>query len=265
MRKFWVLLKINLQGQIEYRGDIAVWTFAGFVTPIVSLALWLTLSGSGSQLKLNHDEIVIYFLLASFVETITGAWAGYFIRQQIIDGEFSKYLLKPYSFLLYNLSQNLAEKVYKIFFLSLGISVVLIFFFNNLPLQNLFNPFLIVLFLISLVMAIFVTFVLDCALGLITFWFHDADFLRTYVFIISQLLSGALIPLVFLPEALRSIVIFLPFRYFLSFPIEIITNRLSGLELVQGFALQIFWTATIFVFYQYLYKGGVKVHQAFGS
>ncbi len=264
MGKFWVLMKLQWQGLLEYRGDLAIWTANNLLLPLFSLAAWLSLSGKGINLVLSRNDLVVYFLLVSLVEVLTGAWGGYFLSQQIIRGEFSMYLVKPLSVFVHYLSQNITEKIFKAFFMVIAIIIILVLF-NNISFESLLNPLSLLLFIPSLGMAILATFLLDCTIGLLTFWVQDIDFLRSYIFIIEELLSGVLIPLVFFPKAIYQFLTFLPFRYFVSFPVEVITNRLTIPELIFGLSLQIFWTSLFFIMYHYVYQKGVKAYQAYGS
>jgi ABC-2 type transport system permease protein len=55
------------------------------------------------------------------------------------------------------------------------------------------------------------------------------------------LLSGQLVPLVYWPEGLRDIVVWLPFAGLVQTPVEVFLGKASGAELAGLLALQVGW------------------------
>lgn len=247
---------------LEYRSDVLVWTVSGAIVPLVGLLVWLSIS-STQTLKFTQSDLILYFIFVMIVEVMVGAWGSWFISEQINTGAFSKYLLKPTSVFTEYLSQNLCEKIFKLSFLSIVILFLISSFSQNLNFSfNLINTFL---FFISLLLAIFLTFVLDMVLGLSAFWFHEIDFFKNWIGLANQLFSGKLIPIVFLPGVLFNISIFLPFRYFISFPVEVLLNKITPIEILYGFLTQIFWVAVFFGLYKLIYIKGIKLYQGYGG
>ena len=62
---------------------------------------------------------------------------------------------------------------------------------------------------------------------------------------IVQLTSGAVIPLVFFPEAVRKVFAVLPFASLISTPLNIFLGKFSAEEILQAFALQVLWIVII--------------------
>lgn len=61
-------------------------------------------------------------------------------------------------------------------------------------------------------------------------------------------LSGAIIPLPFMPEKVREFVELLPFAGMFNVPIRIYSGDLSGAEMIRGIELQCFWLVILVFF-----------------
>lgn len=232
--------------------------------PIVILAVWLA-AGQGIEAVFSQTEIVIYFLLVIIVNSLTGAWGAWFIQENIRTGDFSRYLLKPFSILADYAVNNLNEKCYKIFIV-LIIDTVLFYLLIGDFRQLIQLDFISIgLFLVSLAMAIVINFLLDMVMGLFAFWLQEIDFLKNSSAFAEVVFSGKLIPYAFLPPALAAIGTILPYRYIISFPIEVLLKKVEGVALVQGFAFQILWLLFFVLLYRLIYSQGVKTYQGFGG
>lgn len=265
LRLYWVYLKAEWQKFLEYRGDIFIFTLDGIIAPLLGLAVWLSISDA-TKLPLTRSELIIYFLVVFFVNTSTSAWAAYFIADEIKRGDFSKYLIRPFGMLEQNAIQNIAEKMHKLFFILL-VNLVLYFILFN---SHTFSPGQIsiptlILFIITLIIAAIIYFLIDIIIGLSAFWFTDVDFLRGMHSFARDFLSGKLIPIIMLPASLSSAALFSPYRYVVSFPVEVLLNKLSFDQLIIGLSVQLCWLFILIIFYKILYAKGITLYQGYGA
>lgn len=265
MKLFLILSKAYWQGLFEYRGNIVIWTITYAAIPLVSMAMWLAISATNIKLSFSKEELIIYFLLVIWVEVICSAWAASFLSKEIYDGTFSKYLVKPFNLILDYSSQNISEKFYKLVVISLFTTIFMFFVMKNLSIVSPFTIVSILMFIPSLIMAATISFLMNICIGLAAFWFHNIEFLRIYFGMAKQLLSGVIIPIAFLPESILSIAIVLPFRYELSFPIEVLLNKLNSEQLLIGFIVQIFWLIIVISAYKLILRKGIKSYQGYGG
>jgi len=78
-------------------------------------------------------------------------------------------------------------------------------------------------------------------------------------------LAGQIAPTGLLPGGLRTAAEWLPFRYMLGFPIEILLGRVQGDALVRGMILQLVWLAASGGLAYALWRLGVRRHAAVGG
>ena len=78
-------------------------------------------------------------------------------------------------------------------------------------------------------------------------------------------LSGMVIPLSFLPEAIEKVFLFLPFSSLNYTPVMIYMGKYGGTELLYCVGLQIFWVLFFFGLSKLLWKASVKRLSAQGG
>lgn len=264
MKKYLVFIKAEWQKMFEYRGDMILWTLSSAIYPLVGLAIWLAISASGAQLVFNKSELIVYFIAIIWMQMITSAWGAYFIQDSIFRGDFSQYLIRPFSLIDGYLANNISEKIFKLI-ITLFITIILLILFrgsiDSFPVT--FLSFL--LFLPSVFMAFCTAFLFDMIIGILTFWVHENDVFKNIFGMIDQFFSGRLIPIAFLPALILGAAYILPFRYMLSFPVEVLLNKVSGLDLLFGFVMQTLWFLLVVLTYRILYAKGVKIYQGYGG
>ncbi len=265
MGKYWAYFKLSLQTILEYRGDMVIYTLNNGAMPLVGLLIWLAAASGGAKLAIAAPDLIVYFLLAAWVNIVVFSWGSWYVYEIIDKGDFYKYLIKPFSLAWGFAAENGAQQVLKTVVISAVILIIAVVLSRSYPLHLRVTPLSLLLFLPSLVMTGLIVFYIELCLGLTAFWVYDIDFLTNTYNMLNQLLSGRLIPLVFLPAGLASASTFMPFRYTLSFPIEVLLNKVGGYEELLGFMIQIIWLGATFVLYRLLYQQGAKNYQGFGG
>jgi ABC-2 type transport system permease protein len=78
-------------------------------------------------------------------------------------------------------------------------------------------------------------------------------------------LAGAVVPLALFPEWAQGFLMVQPFRYILSFPLELVVGGLSGNEVATGLALQVTYTALFVAGARWLWTTGKRSYAAVGA
>ena len=90
------------------------------------------------------------------------------------------------------------------------------------------------------------------------------DGIRIFYYNIASLFSGEFIPIPFLPQIGRFLLELLPFRYTLSFPVEILLGRLNDYQKEIGFLTATVWLVILFIIYKIVFKKAIKKYEAEG-
>jgi ABC-2 type transport system permease protein len=80
-----------------------------------------------------------------------------------------------------------------------------------------------------------------------------------------SLFSGYLLPLDLLPTPLARVAAWLPFRFTLSVPVEILTKPLERSDLAQLLGAQAAWTAALTIIAVTLWNAGVRRFESVGG
>ena len=94
--------------------------------------------------------------------------------------------------------------------------------------------------------ALMILFLMQYTIGLSGFWITRSLSVNDAWFFTYSLASGYLVPLDLFPPMVRDVLWFLPFRYTMSFPVELLMGRLACGTILQGIALQWIWVAAMF-------------------
>lgn len=241
-----------------------IYSLSTALIPLLGLALWFTTSNF-SNLPYTKFELLAYFMAVLYVGTATGMWQSWYINESINNGNFSAYIIKPISIFERYLTELLSDASYKVMVISLLLPISYIFIPREVWGQFSINFVSLSLFAVSVIVGFMVLFFIELSIGLSSVWFYDIDFLKGSIDVTNLLFAGKFVPLVFLPPFLSNVAIFLPFRYAVSFPVEILLHRLSNQAIIFGFTIEFFYFAVTFIIYNLILKMFLKNYKGYGA
>ena len=97
------------------------------------------------------------------------------------------------------------------------------------------------------------------------FWTTRTAAINNTYFSVMMFLSGRIAPLALLPLWLKDVADLLPFYYVIAFPVEIITGRLSGAEIVSGTTTLLLWLVIAVGLLSVIWKRAVRNFSAVGG
>jgi len=250
------LFAMEWSSMLQYRLDLILWTASEAAIPLVSLAIWYTVAAT-SPSGPGQQEVLTYYIFVMFVMIITNAWGGFFLSREILEGEIVQYLTRPVSIFWKYAANNVSEKIIKLL-IPLPILLVSLVTFREYFAPAIFQTSHIILFLVSLVVAAFLHFNLDLAFGLLAFWLEDALQIRSYNEMLASIASGIMIPFAFMPPLAQQIFGFLPFRYYISLPIEFLLGQAHGTQVPLLIGYQLAWTIALAILLNILWRKGLR-------
>jgi len=259
--KYAALLRRSFAAMLEYRAMIFIWMLTN-VMPLVMLAVWFSLAEGVPIAGYSQNDFVAYYLLITFVRQMTNVWVIWEIDYEIRHGDFSIKLLHPLNPIHEYIASHITDKFLRIaVMIPLGIIAWLIF----PTLQYDFTIITGALFLIALVASWIIRFLSQYCFGLLAFWISESITLNEVWFAASLMLGGIVAPLDLFPANVQVIAKYLPFRFMFSFPVEIVSGRLTQTDLVAGIAAMLGWLLASIIVYRWLWRRGLKHFSAFGA
>lgn len=261
LHKYAALMRRGVASLFEYRANMLIWMLIN-VMPLVMLAVWFSMSEGGPIAGYTQSDFVSYFLLLALIQQMTAVWVVYELSYEIRHGDLAIKLLHPLNPLHEYLSTNLADKILRPAIL---VPLALVAYWIFPTIHYNVTPLRLVLFVAALAAAWFIRFMSQYIFGLLAFWVSDSMPLNDIWFAMSQLLGGMVAPLDLFPPNVTAVANWLPFRFMLSFPVEIVSGRLADGDLATGFAAMTFWVVLAFLLYRWVWQRGIRQFSAFGA
>lgn len=266
MRKFLAFLHTDFQNAIFYRATGFIWFLSDIGPALIIILFWFAAYQTKSNISgYSLNDMIIYYLGVMVINSLIVAHPEYYLANQIQQGEFSNYLLKPINLLTSKIAGEIAWKIMRLIYLVPTLFIILKILSSSLIRLSLSWPTLI-LVIISLIFTFFMYTFIKTVLGLTAIWFGEPRWLFYSFDILVTLLSGELIPLDLFPQVLIKLSNYLPFKYFLYFPLSMLLGKLtSPIEMIIGLTTQLAWLILFFLLYKLTLHQGVKRYSAYGG
>jgi ABC-2 type transport system permease protein len=264
-RKYVVLIGIEWSVMLAYRSESLIWMVSAFVQPLVSLAIWLSISTDMGPLNgYLQDDYIRYFLGVLLVVRLTQSWDVWELDREIREGTLSAKLLRPFHPIHWSLAQNL---VYNLFFAALIVPAwcVLAFFIPSARLPVSLIDLLVATVTIGFASGI--RFLIGYQVGLLAFWTNRATSIYMLYEGVHLFLAGRLAPLAMFPDWVQRIGKVLPFYLTIGFPVELLTGKIHiySREALFGIGLQVLWFMVLLVLFRVIWRKGLKQYGAVGG
>lgn len=259
MKKYFLVFKLALQDLFEYKLDFFMSTFKYSLMVILMTFVWLQVEKDGQAGFFNPQETVSYFLMSAMLYSLSN-FHPWYIEDDIRLGYLSKYLVKPISVNLYYFFYESARVTIDTL-LKIVVFMIILFFFQLLPSQS-FTRILVIFTYLPFIFLF--SFQWLSLISITSFWITEAYALRWAVTIMTRLLSGILVPIVYFPEVLQHLFFFLPFEHLAFTPIQFILNKIDISTLYQSLAILICWIIVLGFFRQWIWQKGLHDFEGTG-
>jgi ABC-2 type transport system permease protein len=254
------MLKTGFAEAVAYRAEFLIWMFSTNM-PLVMLAIWAAAARSGPVAGYSQNGFAAYYLCALLVRLMTGAWVVWELTMEIRQGTFALRLLRPMNPLWQMSAENLAAIPMR-GVVALPVIGILLWFARG---QLSHDPVHWVLLVPALLGAWLLYFLVQAIIGTLALRFESASSLFEAWLGFSNILSGYLIPLDLFPRGVRALSLALPFRFQLSYPIELMLGRWSRGESLELLAAQWAYVAVFFVLTRVAWRSGLRHYAAYGG
>lgn len=245
-----------------YRLKLVVWIIAGIVEPVVWSVLWYVTSQQTDDLAMTGAQILSYYLFAALMSRLCRSWTFNTVRKEIRLGRYTRYLLWPKGITGFRVGADWADRLVTVIaLLPIWLVWLALLIKRRLFIVESSNVFL---FIVAVFLGIFVRFFLDMVLAHLTLFFKKMDGVAQVYWAAFRLFGGITVPLLLLPSWAFNVIKLLPFRYMVSFPIEIFQGTADAGSIVQGFTLCVGWICVEALILHLLFKYGLRRYEAAG-
>jgi ABC-2 type transport system permease protein len=261
LRALPTLLRIGVAETVAYRAEFLVWILTT-TQPLIMLGLWTSVAREAPFASYSSANFVAYFLACLIVRQLTGNWVAWQMSEEVRSGAMAMRLLRPlHPFFAYAASHAAAIPFRS--FIALPVAFVLLASSGASVLST--DPVQLVLLVPSILLAWLITFALMFAIGALAFFLTQTMAIANLYFALFSLFSGYMMPINLLPPWIAALARWLPFRFMLSAPVELMTQSLDRAHLVRLLGGQLAWTAILLAIALALWRAGVKRFEAVGG
>jgi ABC-2 type transport system permease protein len=254
------LLRVGFVSAVAYRAEFLIWMFSTNM-PLIMLALWAAVARSGPVGSYTQEGFAAYYLSTLLVRLVTGAWVVWEMTMEIRDGSLAMRLLRPIHPLLAYSAENLAALPMR-GVVALPVLTILLWAARG---QLGHDPLLWALVAPALLGAWLLTFLVMALIGTLALYVESATSVFEAWLGISAVLSGYLIPLDLFPHAVQNVALALPFRFLLSYPVELMLGKLSRAHALELLLAQWLYVGLALLATRAVWRAGLRRYAAYGG
>lgn len=245
--KYIALASINIQRSLTYRIPFFMSLLASLIQIFVMYYIWMAVFKHRiSMAGFNVSDMITYLIISQGLNNVYG-WYNATERNisgRIRTGDIALDLIRPIDFNMARFSEGAGMTVLQVVMVALVLAVVGLF----VPQLRGPKDFLtLVIFIVSCAVGFINMFSLSLMAGLLSFWTLNYWGLYYTKKAIFDFLSGALIPLQFLPAWLISITDVLPFKNIVYVPTMIYLGKMPWEVAYKQLVVQVVWAVMLWV------------------
>ena len=264
LRALPTLLRVGFADALAYRAELVVWLLStNMALVMMALTTAVARSAPGGRIGgLGQGDFAAYYLATLVVRLVTGAWVLWEANMEIRQGTLAFRLLRPIHPLVHYAAENVAAVPLR-GAISLPILLVLLLTLGGDRVTH--DPVLWGVFVVAVAGAWLITFLAMSIVGALAFYVDSAASLFELWMGLFGVFSGYLVPLELFPHWVATAARFLPFRYMLAFPVEMVIGMLPRERALLELSLQWGFVGVLGLLAAAAWRRGLTRFAAFGG
>lgn len=249
---------------LTYRGMMLIHAVRIILLPMVLASAWLSIEKTAGNPYTDSDYL-LYYLMVPIIMNLTDSRLLFRFPAAVRDGTLNRELLRPFPPLYNYILESVASNFIQLLYLVPVTLITGFLLFDRLSLAHL-NMHVLFFFIIAIILGGLVRMLVSGSISMLGFWIEDVTTLNLIVNGgVWALLGGMIVPVATFPDNIRKIAELLPYRYMLSFPIEIFTGRLPVSDILSGYLTATAWILLFALFMRLIWVKGLKTYSAYGG
>lgn len=233
-----------------YRVRMLFWLVSMMIQLYLLRVVWLAVYNGRDEVNgVSASTLLVYLTISTLHIFFLPNRIVYEIEERITTGKVANDLIRPFGFM----QQMIAIQCGTILG-SVPLMVVILPVAALVGEMHLPSPGNLAIYLVSLLLAFAVSLLLWMVVGMAGFWLLNIGGLRSLISIAGDFLAGALVPLWFMPDALRFVVQLLPFQAMSFLPASIFSGQTSGRDAIGPLMIQAFWVVALLFVASFVWK-----------
>jgi ABC-2 type transport system permease protein len=255
-------IQTTLAVLVQYRAWVIISVLGLIVEPIIYMSVWtLIASETGDVAGYSPGDFAAYYITWLLVRHFTVAFLPVTIQRRVRTGEFSPLLMLPVHPIHSDVGEVLALKLIALPVLLIVLLMLALVF----PPTFVLHWWSIPAFVLSVVLAFPIRFLFTWVLGMVAFWTTWAGSIYGIFRVAEVFLTGRIAPLVLLPLWIQGLASVLPFRWMLSFPVEVLVGKLTLEAMIMGLVIQVATIVILALLMKRVWRAAVQRYGAVGA
>lgn len=261
LKAFPTAMRVGFAEATAYRAEMVVWMLATTM-PFIMLSITSAVAREAPLGRFGQKEFVAYYLMTFIVRQLTGSWAAWQMNYEIRNGTMAMKLLRPMHPVLAYAIENVAAMPLRVV-VSIPIAVMAIVIAGTSFLPRDWVIWL--MFPAALFGGWLITFLANVVIGCLALFMDSSLKLMDAYLAAFMVFSGYLLPVETFPPFLKAFTNWLPFRYQIGLPVELLTNGHDRAGALALLGRQWLWIAVLLVVGDLVWRRGVKRFAAYGG
>lgn len=264
--KYWYSFLMGMQSAMEYRANFFLSIFAAIIPIFIQTVLWISVyknSANSVVFGYTFAQIIQYTVIAQLVSRFIRTDFEYEINEDIKTGGLNKFIVRPIGYFTYKLFCFLGQKVVNLFMITILFTICI--FLLKYWLGSTVTSIGIVGFCITLILSLTLNFLIFFCVSTLGFWLIEIGFLFEAVRIVIITLSGGIFPLSIFGLKVISVLDWMPFKYTINFPVDVLNSQIVGWSLIKGIGIQLGWILALLILSNLFWHIGSKKYVAVGG
>jgi ABC-2 type transport system permease protein len=240
--------------EATYRFDVFT-GLASFVIRVYLLrTVWVALyAHNAAPRDLPLHAIVTYSTIALLMGLVLDIDQTRALYERLHDGSIATDFMKPIKVPLYFFADGTGEVLFHAALIVPALGFALVLVHIDVPPLAVLAAFGIS-FLLGYLVGFFLNFILNCT----AFWTLEISAVQMIVTWLTDLLGGQLVPLLFFPAVLASVVNVLPFAAMFSTPLLIYVGIIGPDRYLEVMGAQVAWIVVLAIVSTFMWRAGAR-------
>ena len=249
------LAGLSAQVHYAYRVNLLLQLVGILVQIYLLKVVWTTVYAGRAEVDgVALPVLISYLTLANLQLWLLETEVGRVIHEKVREGTIALDLARPVGLIGQLVWRQIGLTAALVPFLAVALPAALVVGGLQLPA----SPEAGALYAVSLALGYGVSVVIAILLGLVVFWTFESHGVFAIYQFVNRFFAGALVPLWFFPDQLRSVAELLPFQTQAYLPLSIYVGRATGTDALRGIAVQAFWILALYLLTAALWRKAMR-------
>ncbi|AKG34167.1 ABC transporter permease [Paenibacillus durus] len=241
MGKYVAYTITTLKNTQVYKFDLLLWVINSFILVIAFREVWKAIYANGHSLAIStgvtSQGMQTYAMLSVILYAIMPPSISYEISDKVRDGSIVFDMQKPWDFEWMHFSKAAGVFLFSMIYTVIPQLVgVFLFFPIDYP-----AGVQAAAFAASVLLAFLLSFLINFIVGMTAILFTETWGIDMFKSVITDVCSGAMVPLWFFPDAVSRVLLWLPFQGIFNIPLSLFIGKITGTAVWEQLAFQAAW------------------------